>query len=418
MGLDLRQGPEVKTYSLPDHCLRVSLFAAAVTLPTSTILCNVSLLIAFAFGLVRYIRTKESTVSIALLPVTIFFITVLSILYSQNLKTSFAWFELGTSLLFIPLTFVFGAGVIDKKFRDRLAIAFAAASILWCIVAYVKIAISSGNFIPMTSQTDYTYTDSFSRLAFEEATHMHPSYLSVYLIFSLVIIFSTLKANNFIKAALSVVIFIFLVIMSSKNQLALFFLVISLLLWGHIKAPAKIKTTIVAGVVIVALAAGYFNGQVRHRFMNELTKTLGDRIILWNTGTKIILDHPLLGVGVGDTDDEMNKRLKEEGNSDLINYNMHNQYLDYWMMLGIAGIVSLIAILLIPIFRRVDTSFTFLIVIVGLSMLTESMMYRHRGLVFFLFFYGLFGSDYIIRFKKQMNGNINSGSDSPRAEIS
>jgi O-antigen ligase len=133
-----------------------------------------------------------------------------------------------------------------------------------------------------------------------------------------------------------------------------------------------------------------------------MKQTLGERLILWDAGKEIVMEHPVLGVGLGDTDDEVNKILIRDKNENLFNYNLHNQYIDYWVTFGTVGLLAFLFILLTPL-RHPDILFRIFILIIGVSLLTESMLLRQKGLVFFLLFYGLCGAGYPLTKKSMQN---------------
>jgi len=72
------------------------------------------------------------------------------------------------------------------------------------------------------------------------------------------------------------------------------------------------------------------------------------------------------------------------------NFNVHNQYLETWMGIGILSFVLLLLLLFIPLFfRSKHYLLPYLIIILSTSFLFESMLNRLAGVMFFAFFLSL-----------------------------
>ena len=72
--------------------------------------------------------------------------------------------------------------------------------------------------------------------------------------------------------------------------------------------------------------------------------------------------------------------------------NSHNQFLQTWLCLGIAGILCLVGLLLLPLRKsgfRTENAFLFLAVIITLNAMTESILEVQKGVFFLSFFYSL-----------------------------
>jgi len=125
--------------------------------------------------------------------------------------------------------------------------------------------------------------------------------------------------------------------------------------------------------------------------MGTSTKYSNPRVYLWKHAAEIISEEPLFGYGVGDAkkiliDTFKEKNIPFSGNS----WNFHNQYLQSWAEVGILGILLLIFLMIRP-FSQKDQHPLFLIFL-GLTLigfLTESMLERQAGVLFFAFMYPL-----------------------------
>jgi O-antigen ligase len=296
---------DLKKYLSLENLIKGCIFISVVALPWHTVLCNAMLITTGVLSIVYGVSKKTWSLNVGALPVIFFAICVLSLSYTSNMKAAVHMMELHASLFFIPVIFVFCAGLITIEFRRVLFVSFAISVLLLCIVTYIVVAYQSNKFGP--SSGPFNYNDPFGRILFSEQAGIHPSYWSMYLIFGMVIVFQKLKVKDYVKFLIILSMFPFMLILSAKNQIALFFLVLALIIWNYIHVSVKAKLIIIVVSVTLLIGIGALNEQVRYRFIDEMHQTLGERLILWSAGKEIIMENPVLGVGLGDTDDEVNK---------------------------------------------------------------------------------------------------------------
>ena len=114
-------------------------------------------------------------------------------------------------------------------------------------------------------------------------------------------------------------------------------------------------------------------------------------ILVWEYAAQLIRRHPVAGVGVGDIHDEL-KKVYAENNFQygVINEpSPHNQYLQTAAALGITGLLVLMLVFIFPLIyfiRKDEWVCALFILMVMLNCLTESMLERQAGIVFFTFF--------------------------------
>jgi O-antigen ligase len=118
------------------------------------------------------------------------------------------------------------------------------------------------------------------------------------------------------------------------------------------------------------------------------------RLVKWQCSIEGWSTSPVIGVGTGDTQDFLQACYKGKnfwGN--VFEYNSHNQFLQTALGLGAIGFLSLVVCLLLPgvkAFRQQDYLYVAFIVILAISFLTESVLERKQGVLFFQFFHSLF----------------------------
>jgi O-antigen ligase len=122
-------------------------------------------------------------------------------------------------------------------------------------------------------------------------------------------------------------------------------------------------------------------------------KNLDQRTREWYTAIQIIKSEPVLGVGIAKIDNRMVAEYRKNGFNDEadLNLNAHNQFLEAQMTFGIAGVISLLWMLLTPVLFRKQIKYPKLaiafILIISFYLLFESMLNRQWGIMFFLLFY-------------------------------
>jgi len=193
----------------------------------------------------------------------------------------------------------------------------------------------------------------------------------------------------FIIFTIAVITGIFIYIFKTKDiKLGLFLLVaFSIMVYFSLKNNAILRERLL---------------QFKDNYTYELSENtmegyngLTTRLAQWESSLSIIKQSPLLGVGPGDVQDELQTVYKKN----FLKYsyrdrlNAHNQYFQTCLGLGLVGLSVLLAGLFIPGFMAwkegnvISISF---IIIFAICCMTESMLYVQKGIVFYSFFNSLF----------------------------
>ena len=109
----------------------------------------------------------------------------------------------------------------------------------------------------------------------------------------------------------------------------------------------------------------------------------------------VLKDNFLFGLGIGDIQDKLNQCYTYKLSLEIFqwkNYNSHNQYFFFWLSSGLLGIVSFLLFIFQTLRRAIVKKEIILFFIVGISSLvfmTENILERSDGLIFFSFFTSL-----------------------------
>lgn len=122
--------------------------------------------------------------------------------------------------------------------------------------------------------------------------------------------------------------------------------------------------------------------------------SITQRLEYWRTGMAIVRDHPLLGVGTGDTQRAFDAKYEELQTSLLPQWRhrAHNQYLTLWISLGVFGLLFALFSWWWPAWKLSawrDPLFVAWAIIFGISCLTDDTVETQTGATFFAFHYAL-----------------------------
>jgi O-antigen ligase len=117
---------------------------------------------------------------------------------------------------------------------------------------------------------------------------------------------------------------------------------------------------------------------------------------MWTCTFELIRGQPLRGVGSGDNLDELHQCYTDHKFTTLtylegegVRFNAHNQFLEITLALGMVGLLIFLISLLAPLlygFREKQFLYAAFLLLFITSCLTESLLERQSGCVFFGFF--------------------------------
>lgn len=347
-------------------------------------------------------RKKNYTITFTspLIWLMLFFILHLTgMTYTVN--TSFGWMDIGTKLsffLFPVIAFFYPTPLKLEKlawFYITGALVAIIASLIYATINYYE-----RGFIAY-------YFDS--RLSFM----MHRSYWATYLVIagSFVwylyftrritlpfggILFTLFSALTFMTGSkmgiilLLVITSIWLILLVRQRKAYIFGLITLIFLGG------------------IGLGVNHYAPQLKVRITHSLATFSGDRIdptttesnaarvLVWRSASKVIQQNFLWGVGTGDIKDALKTQYLHDGYTGVaeLNMNAHNQFLNTHVAIGIFGVVALLMAFVTAFIRGMqqEEMLAIIVVILFLSLLTESFFETQAGILpgaFFLAFIGV-----------------------------
>lgn len=349
--------------------------------------------------LILFIKTKNKNFNkldlfILFLFVFIPLIYLFEIPFSGNVQEVSKIAEKKLPLLFIPLGFFFLKSSKFKVNIDRFLLIFYTITI--GLVLYTLFYIT---FIGL--HTKYLASGGYAftlRTTIEEITGLHPTYYSMYIVTSILIVFYRInkKYDTFWQKALlllsTILSAILLFMLASRMAILVFILCVLYFIWNVIPS-LKIKLIGTTSILIIALTVFSTIPSLKSRtgelFENKENST-NIRSVIWGCSVETAKNNWILGTGIENAQKELNACY--EGKNKIINegnivYNSHNEYLNILLSKGIISFILFITLLTVLfLFAKKNYLFTSIMLLIAISCLTENILERQIGILFFTLF--------------------------------
>ncbi len=328
---------------------------------------------------------------------SLFFAALLGMLYTRDISEGLFYIQNWSLILIFPLVYSTST-LIDTKMIRWVLVSFLlgclAASTYALAIKTLEVAAS-----PDGLKSFFNYTNAYTN--FTDLINLHPAYYSMYLVFSICILgyYTHYREKGVMSVALSSAVFSLLLFCilyaASRNQIAQAIVIVNLLAFLFIGSLSVIKRAVlIIGInILVALLIMNmtYSKQRFELIWNPKPSVTDNRYDRWLAGFEIIQSHPILGVGTGD---HVKKLLTVYEKNNLTNalqhkYNLHNGFLEATVQLGLVGGLLLVTSLFFPLFMSLKHNnylyalFLFTLIV---SLVTESMLDRQKGIFFYAFF--------------------------------
>ena len=243
------------------------------------------------------------------------------------------------------------------------------------------------------------------RIFFERFTGLHPTYLSMYLAFSLCILMQHgHRINRVAKYLLFYSLLVFLISLLAKSPLIAIALIFLHYAWVNREAMPRYKWFVAGGVVVVI--AAYLSVPFISQRINEMTglrqtehvtdNSINVRKMILSVDKDMLGHYWVTGAGPG----RMMHLLKEQylfksltAGYNTDNYDPHSEYFYDWLSLGLIGLIALLVALathFTTAIRQKQYLYVYLLFICFITFFTESVLSRQQGIIFFSLFTSLF----------------------------
>jgi O-antigen ligase len=338
---------------------------------------------------------------ILILFVSVYVIHLFGLIKTDN--THEAAFELQKklSVLLFPLLLFFSPRLSPKEVRMIMR-GFVLSCLLTSIVCLIN---ATYHFFAWKDSSVFFYHNLSS------AVGMHATYLSMFVCFSIAILLCTyvnerkdFNLRDKIIYSFSIFILVLTVILLGvRTQLIILIIGLTAYFITYFYEKNGLVRSVIAALAIGIFIIGliFVFPTNRERIKEAFNYNIGDRwgeqqvrFLMWSSAYQLIKTHPLTGVGVGDVQDELQKYYLDHEYTSLTylentRYNAHNQFLETAIGLGIPGLLVLLASFFVSLryaYKHKKIIYFIFILLFFISCMTESMLERQSGVVFYAFF--------------------------------
>lgn len=417
------------------------------TIPLSFAINNIALGIFLIVAFINFKKTNFKVQKELYFPILLYVLMVISYFWSIDPKETLGALSKELPLLIIPLGFfLFKSNTNEEK---KKIIAYYS----YAIVAY------SVYFLVRAALRYFLYDDS--RMFFYHGENdkdyglvpklLNAIHMSVFVAIAFFYFFTKAiksKADHFF----SVLLFGFILLLSSKN-IILVVLALSVLytfFFSKVAYNLRLRNLIVFGLIIgILFSLGRIKDRFKVEFQSNTEKSLSTNVIegipagvhyvsikeAWTNPTftpndyfngtsfriyqfriftELIKENTILltGFGLNASYPKIKEKaihynlymgVENDSDSGYQSKNFHNQYVQNFAELGVFGFLLLVVILFINVKNAIKSKdfvqFAFAILMISLF-LTESFLWRQRGVVFFTMMYCLFNSGIFLKSPK------------------
>lgn len=349
------------------------------------------------FSLFSVFTTKQNIINtikkhpIVAVSILYFLICILGVFYTTDLSEFIAKAKLKIYFLLIPLLLFSQLEYLKTREKELSIIALLggifAALFLIVVAVFRYKTIGSNAFF-------YGYL--------VEIIHVNPILYSI--LFNIYILIAYFKIED-VKVKFIIISFlsVFILMLLSKAGVIILFLI---LLYIIIKNFALNYKTLAVFIVFISILSSLFylskdNDTLITRFNftkfylthrhSENANEQFPRVIMFNSGIKIIKENFLFGVGITNTRKALKKEFENKGFKQGIiqNYDAHNQFLETGIASGVIGLLCIFSLFLF-LFRNAlklqnKPLLLFLLLYVFVSLIQNTFESQMGVFIFFLF---------------------------------
>ena len=415
----------------------VPVILVLLSIPLAYVLNSIALGILIISVIISYKKGHLSLQKNLIYPIALYLLMALSFTWSIDKDSTLKALSKELALLVIPLVFLFMKNFTEDQ-KQKIIRYYSYGIFLFVVFYYLKAVIR----FAMTQDTAVFF---YHELVTKDVNAIH---VSVYL--SIAFFYFLKKASKTLidyVALPSILAMIFL--LSSKNIIVVFvvLLIIYTIFYVKVSKRMRIRNLLVFIAIVISVA---FLGKIRERFMIEYESNMSDstvndviskgdakvynvsirqawtnekfkpndffpgtafRVYQFRIFKELITEENvfLTGFGLNASYPKIEEKAIQydifmgDKSSQYEGYqskNFHNQYVQNFAELGVFGFLLLMAMLLINLRNAIKSKdfvhFAFAILMISLF-LTESFLWRQRGVVFFTVLYCLFNSKNLIK---------------------
>lgn len=381
------------------------------------------------------IKSKAKYFKYFVISVLPFLYLVLSLFYSENFSEGLKKLIKMLSFLIFPLIFYLNRDVFSKKMIKNIIWIFCF-SVVAFIIFQIIASVFNIDYLLADLTEEEIRRNNLSKLSTIEPntinsikirrfrssilelvdTHFTYQGLWISFVFFVFVKEGYLRLNkNRVQSIIlfftAAVLIIWLMLLSTRMPLLAIIIASFITLFMFIKVKVKTLIFLIITSVLLSLTSYFVFIPIKVRVDEIFTTkfslpTTGNDIQTYNSvnvrngiyycSVDVIKNNILFGVGIGDQQDQLNMCYKNKIGAKIYkwrDYNSHNQYLFFLLCTGIGGLLFFLMSIYIQIKKAITlnqaTHFYFLVIIILIS-ITENILVRSDGIMFYAFFGNLF----------------------------
>lgn len=362
------------------------------SLPISTILNSVFLGFFFLFNVVRRVRrNKFKDIWIYYPCLIVFGIQIISYFLSDNKVEAGKKVMLFASFLFLSFLCVEG--------KKPLRINHIYKFFLYGVLIVILYAFLRGAYDVVILNERYDYGRG-PELILKYSPHH--AYLSMYLLASIlaIVYFVGVRKMKSYYLFFLPILYLTIFILPSRTAIFIGILILPFFVFYFLKNRFnKIRMlTILAFTLIFLVIMGFSIDFTRDKIMYtfyELSNVsiedkpflgISRRQMIWNSSIGVIKETPFFGYGIGDAQIMLDRKYAENGYSEILGINAHNQMLQNAISYGIflsSIFLLVIAKVMYSLIKKKEYFLLGIWVIILFFFMTESILNRQWGVIFF-----------------------------------
>ena len=332
---------------------------------------------------VRYFKKRKKYI---LSFIALYVVTALGLLYTSDIQSGISDLEVKMSLFLFP-AIIITSDVINKFTVYGLLRTFIVGVVIASVFLYILAIVKYYN----TGNPEVFYYKHFSH-------YLHPTYFAMYVNFAiaslLVLIFhfrDRIKVGDFI-----VLSFLMITVyqLASRTGVVVLILLLIYAFFYLVFPRLRLRKTLYAlfAVLLITIAVVYPTKEIT-RVKKEISvenkeSSFGVRLAMWQASKKIIKENFLFGVGTGDVSRVMQKEFAEEKLIKAVreNLNIHNQFLQTQVALGLPGLLALLLALFLPFatsIRKGRFFYPLFLLILLVNFMTEAVLRTQAGTIYY-----------------------------------
>ena len=294
-------------------------------------------------------------------------------------------------LLLIPLVFALNLNNRVEKPLYFGVLTALLGILIWCEIGVVTSIVENGESLR------YFFKWPYLNFNFLGGLDLHPAYLGLFIVWTL---YHTLFGNYIMagfKYVVAVLLTVFLFQLLARNAMIVTLVMGTVFVWNHKKIWLKLLyISIIIGLLsIIGLQKSYY---LRNKIFYALegNKSIDgqNRFERLSASFEVFAESPLFGVGPGN-DNRLRRQVYLEDGEEVaheLNYNAHNQFVEYLSTYGLLGAITFCYILVFfgyRLYKANQLGYLFLWLAFAFSCSTESVLERSMGIKYFALLTGL-----------------------------